>query len=156
MKKIFYCMMAMFMTTLVFSACSSDDDPVEEIAGSFTYTEPLCDWGSGVDDVKDYMASLPKYQLTAETSSSLIYTSSENASVVSYNFTVIGLFSAQVTVDTKYQSDVVKALQSKYQQTTTGSESDGNYFFYPADKSTSITTGKVEGYFFVNYVRVTK
>jgi len=149
-------MMAMFMTSLVFSACSSDDDPVEEIAGSFTYTEPLCDWGSGVDDVKDYMASLPKYQLTAETSSSLVYTSTENGSVLSYNFTVIGLFSAQATVDQKYQSDVLKNLQSKYQQTTTGSESAGSYFFYPSDKSTSITTGKAESYFFVNYVRVSK
>jgi len=149
-------MMVMFMTSLVFTACSSDDDPVEDIIGNFNYVEPLCDWGSGVDNVKSYMSSLSDYKLTSETAASLVYTSTENGSVLSYNFTVIGLFSAQATVNQKYQSDVLKSLQSKYQQTTTGSESSGSYFFYPSDKSTSITTGKAESYFFVNYVRVSK
>ena len=156
MKKLFF-YAAVAAAILTATACSSDEDEEEVITtGSFIYVEPLCSWGSSMDDIQTDMAAVTQYKLTTEGASSLTYSGATGNAVLTYNFAVTGLISAQITVDKAYESQVVKSLQSRYNQMETGDEAEGDFFFYPADKSTSITTGIAGDIFFVTYVRVTK
>lgn len=102
------------------------------------------------------MRDIKGYSLSNQTDFSISYTSSEAGMSMMYGMTIYGLNSSQATVPTKYKDKVVEKLAASYQQQTTGSESEGIYFFLPSDKSTSITTVITNSYFVINYVKVTK
>jgi len=157
MKKTFLYLAVMAALSGSMVSCSdSSDDVIEEIQSDYKFVEPYHVWGSTADQVATYMSDIKGYSLSNQTDYSISYTSSEAGMSMMYGMTIYGLNSAQATVPTKYKDKVVEKLAASYQQQTTGSESEGIYFFLPSDKSTSITTVITNSYFVINYVKVTK